>query len=59
MMRQPKDFTVVNAMLTNPGKPNVVKNSTIGQTTDGKPVDSQKNAIKGVAEAVVKELLDA
>lgn len=59
MQRQPKEFQHVNAMLTNPGKPNVVKNYTIGQTTDGKPVDSMKHAIKEAAAAIVKELLDA
>jgi hypothetical protein len=56
MMRQPKDFTKVNAMLTNPGKPNKVKNYEIGQTTDGKPLSKQKNAIKE-AHAIVDKLL--
>lgn len=57
MMRQPGDFARVNAALTNPGKPNVVKNYTAGQSTDGKGVDSMKNAIKDSAEQTVATLL--
>src|SRR4051812_41993420 len=58
MMRQPRDFTRVNAMLTNPGKPNVVKNYTAGSSTDGKPVDSMKHAIKDSAQRIVYTMLD-
>lgn len=46
MMRQPKDFTHVNAMLLNPGKPNVWKNYDA--------VGSVKHSMKGtrVSETV-------
>jgi len=57
MMRQPRDFARVNAEITNPGKPNKVKNYTAGQSTDGKGVDSMKNAIKDSAEQTVKRML--
>jgi hypothetical protein len=50
MMRQPKDFAKVNAMLLNPGKPNVVKNYDNGESTDGK---------KGAPKKAFKESLSA
>jgi hypothetical protein len=59
MMNQPTAFARVNAMLTNPGKKNKVKNYTVGQQTDGKPVDSMKHAIKEGAEKVVRLLISA
>jgi hypothetical protein len=60
MMRQPKDFAVVNAQITNPGKPNVVKNYDVGEQTDGKK-GAPKKAFKESesAEEIVNRLLEA
>jgi len=59
MMRQPKEFQKVNAMLMNPGKPDKFKNYEIGRTTDGKRLGSQKQAIKETSpEEIVTALLD-
>lgn len=52
MERQPKDFVKVNAMLTNPGKPNKFRNYATGDdTAGGRP----KLAIK---DALARRLLD-
>jgi hypothetical protein len=57
MMRQPKDFQKVNAMLLNPGKPDKFKEYECGRTTTGGRLSSQKHAIKE-AEEIVNTLLD-
>lgn len=60
MMDQPKQFQRVNAMLLNPGKPNVVKNYDDGTTTDGKkgaPKKAFKESLSPVQ--VVDYLLEA
>lgn len=57
MMRQPKDFQKVNAMLLNPGKPDKFKEYEVGRSTDGKRLGSMKHAIKE-AEEIVNALLD-
>jgi hypothetical protein len=36
IMGQPKQFMRVNAQITNPGKPNKVKNYEVGEQTDGR-----------------------
>lgn len=58
MRRQPDEFAAVNAMLTNPGKPNKVKNYVCGRTTTGGSLATQKHAIKDSAHRIVDQLLN-
>lgn len=58
MKRQPKEFSAVNAMLTNPGKPNKVKNYVCGRTSTGGSLATQKHAIKDSAQRIVDKLLN-
>jgi len=57
MKRQPRQFQAVNAMLTNPGKPDKFKEYTAGRTTSG-TVPAPKHAIKDSARRLVAALLD-
>jgi hypothetical protein len=56
MMNQPKAFTKVNAQITNPGKPNKVKNYDVGEQTNGTK-GAPKKAFKESASEIVARLL--
>jgi hypothetical protein len=58
MMDQPKQFMRVNAQITNPGKPNKVKNYEVGEQTDGKKGAPAK-AFKESASEIVDRLLNS
>ena len=57
MMNQPKQFMKVNAQITNPGKPNKVKNYEVGEQTDGKK-GAPAHAFKESAGEIVDKLLN-
>lgn len=59
MMRQPDDFIKVNAMLTNPGKPNKFKNyDAVGKVPHAMKGGKSKKAKGPKYEAMVKSTAD-